>query len=82
LLLCRNFGTLYRDKVEGLNTAVLRKISIRHYLLISFSAAAFALVGEAICSLCKSGSLRSGEGTTTNALIIAPSRTPTRRPAR
>ena len=59
-----------KDKHE-----VFQRISFKHYLVLSFAVAAFALVGEALCSLKTSGSIRSGEGNTTNALLIAPTRT-------
>ena len=50
------------------------KLSLRHYLVISFAVAAFALMGEAVTALCRGDSLRPVEQNTTNALVIAPSR--------
>ena len=54
---------------------MLKKIGLKQYLLVSFAVAAFALLGEALCTLRHTGSVRAYEGTATNALLIAPSRT-------
>ncbi len=61
---------------------MLRKFSVKHYLFVSFSVAALALLGEAVCALCHGGSIRAADQNTTNALVIAPARVAPRSPRR